>query len=191
MFFAQLQVPSGQLPGLPLGPALERARGPIEIPPYEPWQIGLMIGLLALVLGLLIYCIVFIIRRRRARTPQLSASTTALAELQAAAELTTTDDERFAVLSSLALRRYFEVGKHIPSLGRTTFEFLHALDANSQLNSDARASLREFLEHCDQVKFARASLSTDARNALTESAIQLVHELERHHAATSTEATTT
>ena len=99
MFFAQLQVPSGQLPDLPLGPTLERARGPIEIPPYEPWQIGLMIGLLALVLGLLIYCIVFIIRRRRARTPQLSASTTALAELQAAAELTTTDDERFAVLS--------------------------------------------------------------------------------------------
>ena len=168
-----------QLPDLPPGPSLDNVRGPIEIPPYEPWQIGVMIALGVIALGLLLWGIARFLRARNNRDAQLQPHTTALAELKTAAECTAGDDERFAVLSSLALRRYFETGKGIAALGRTTLEFLKALDGHALLNTDARAALSAFLEHCDRVKFAQVSLTEDERNALTESAITLIRQSEQ------------
>ena len=168
-----------QLPDLPPGPSLDNVRGPIEIPPYEPWQIGVMIALGVIALGLLFWGIARFIRARNNRDAQLQPHTTAFAELKTAAECTAGDDERFAVLSSLALRRYFEKGKGIATLGRTTLEFLKALDGHALLNTEARASLSAFLEHCDRVKFAQASLTEGERNALTESAITLIRQSEQ------------
>ena len=168
-----------QLPDLPPGPSLDHVRGPIEIPPYEPWQIGVMLALGVIALGLLLWGIAHFIRARKNRAAQLQPHTTALAELKTTAECTAGDDERFAVLSSLALRRYFETGKGIATLGRTTLEFLKALESHALLNTEARASLATFLEHCDRVKFAQASLTEDERNALTESAIKLIRQSEQ------------
>lgn len=179
MFLAQLPAQTPQLPDLPPGPSLDRVRGPIEIPPFEPWQVGVMMALGLLVLGLLIWGIVRFIRARSNRTRTESPHLTALAELKTAAELTTEDDERFAVLSSLALRRYFETGKGIAALGRTSLEFLQALDGQPQLNPEARVSLSKFLEHCDRVKFAQASLTEAERSALTESATALIQQFEQ------------
>ena len=176
-----------QLPDLPAGPSLEHVRGPIEIPPYEPWQIGVMIALGIIALALLLWGIVRFVRARKRRATQLPPHTTAYAELKTAAECTTADDERFAVLSSLALRRYFETGKGIPTLGRTTLEFLQALESHALLNDDARTSLTEFLEHCDRVKFAQASLTEAERDALTESALTLIRQSEQHTEAPQTE----
>ncbi|CAA6691403.1 MULTISPECIES: hypothetical protein [unclassified Lentimonas] len=168
-----------QLPDLPPGPSLDHVRGPIEIPPFEPWQLGVMIALGLIALGLLIWGIVRFVRARKNRAEQLQPHTTAFAELKTAAKCTAGDDERFAVLSSLALRRYFETGKGIPTLGRTTLEFLKALDGHALLYTEARASLATFLEHCDRVKFAQAALTEDERNALTESAITLIRQSEQ------------
>jgi hypothetical protein len=187
MFLAQI-ANAPQLPDLPAGPSLDRVRGPIEIPLYEPWQIGVMIALGVLALGLLTWGIVRFLRARSNRSPQQPAHITALAELKAAAELTTADDERFAVLSSLALRRYFENGKGIAALGRTSLEFLQALEGHPQLNSEARTSLSDFLEHCDRVKFAQASLTESERNALTGSAIALIQQFEQVPLPIPTEA---
>jgi hypothetical protein len=184
MFLAQLPAQSPQLPDLPPGPSLDRVRGPIEIPPYEPWQIGVMVTLAVLVLGLLIWGIVRFLRTRNNRTQTELPHLTAITELNTAAELTTEDDERFAVLSSLALRRYFETGKGIAALGRTSREFLHALDGHPQINLEARSSLTEFLEHCDRVKFAQASLTAAERSALTESATALIAQFEQAVEAT-------
>ncbi len=175
----QLPAQTPQLPDLPTGPSLDRVRGPIEIPPYEPWQIAVMIALSILALGCLTWGMVRFLRARKNRTPQAQPHITALAELKAAAELTTEDDERFAVLSSLALRRYFETGKGIAALGRTSLQFLQALEGHPQLNSDARTSLSDLLEHCDRVKFAQASLTESERNALTGSAIELIQQFEQ------------
>lgn len=183
MFLAQLPAQTPQLPDLPPGPSLDRVRGPIEIPPYEPWQIGVMIALGLILLGLLIWGIVRSVRERSNRTRTERPHLTALTELKTAAELTTGDDERFAVLSSLALRRYFETGKGIAALGRTSLEFLQALDGHSQMNPEARTSLTEFLEHCDRVKFAQASLTEVERSALTESATALIQQFEQPVAA--------
>jgi hypothetical protein len=183
----QLPAQTSQLPDLPPGPSLDRVRGPIEIPPYEPWQIGVIIALALLALGLLIYGIVRFVRARSRRSQAELPHLTALSELKTAAELTKEDDERFAVLSSLALRRYFETGKGIAALGRTSREFLQALDRQPQINPEARSSLTEFLEHCDRVKFAQASLTKAERNALTESATALIAQFEQAVEATPQE----
>ena len=188
MVLAQLPAQTPQLPNLPAGPSLDRVRGPIEIPPYEPWQIGVMIALALLVLGILTWGIVRSIRARSNRTQAEQPHLTALAELNTAAQLTTKDDERFAVLSSLALRRYFETGKGIAALGRTSLEFLQALDGHQQMNPEARTSLTEFLDHCDRVKFAQVSLTDAERSALTESATALIQQFERPVEAALTEA---
>ena len=187
MFLAQI-ANAPQLPDLPPGPSLDRVRGPIEIPPFEAWQIGVMIALALLVLGVLTWGIVRSIRARSNRTQAEQPHLTALAELNTAAQLTTKDDERFAVLSSLALRRYFETGKGIAALGRTSLEFLQALDGHQQMNPEARTSLTEFLNHCDRVKFAQVSLTDAERSALTESATALIQQFERPVEAALTEA---
>jgi hypothetical protein len=83
------------------------------------------------------------------------------------------------VLSSRALRRYFEARSGIPALEKTTLEFLNSLKDHPKLNAEASAALLEFMQHCDRVKFARASLSTAQRQSLTNSAQQLIQQFEQ------------
>ena len=184
---AALPAQTPGLPNLPPGPSLDRVRGPIEIPPFEPWQIGVIIALAVLALSVLIWGILRFMRARSNRSQAELPHLTARAELKAAAELTTNDDERFAVLSSMALRRYFETGKGIAALGRTSLEFLQGLDGHPQMIPEARSSLTEFLEHCDRVKFAQASLTAAERSALTESATALIAQFEQVVEATPLE----
>ena len=184
---AALPAQTPGLPDLPPGPSLDRVRGPIEIPPYEAWQIGVIIALAILALSLLTWGILRYMRARSNRTQAELPHLIARAELKTAAELTLKDDERFAILSSLALRRYFETGKGIAALGRTSREFLQGLDGHPQMNSEARSSLTEFLEHCDRVKFAQASLSAAERSALTDSATALIAQFEQVVEATPPE----
>jgi len=184
---AALPAQTPGLPNLPPGPSLDRVRGPIEIPPFEPWQIGVIIALAVLALSVLIWGILRFMRARSNRSQAELPHLTARAELKAAAELTTNDDERFAVLSSMALRRYFETSKGIAALGRTSLEFLQGLDGHPQMNPEARSSLTEFLEHCDRVKFAQASLTATERSALTNSATTLIVQFEQVVEATPPE----
>ena len=53
MFLAQQPAQTPQLPDLPPGPSLDNVHGTIEIPPYEPWQIGVMIALAVIAFSLL------------------------------------------------------------------------------------------------------------------------------------------
>ena len=80
IFLAQIPA-APQMPPLPEGPSLDRVRGPVEIPAYEPWQIAILLGFIVLFIGLLIWLY--------ARSRLKSATTTppyelALAELPAA-----------------------------------------------------------------------------------------------------------
>ena len=173
------QMPTTQTPDLPPGPALDRVRGPVDIPPFEPWQIGIITALGLLLLSLLAWGITRFIRSRRKRTRAIQPHIAALAELKTAAAHTANNDERFAVLSSLALRRYFEQRSGIPALEKTTLEFLHSLKDHPKLNAEAGTSLIQFMEQCDRVKFARASLSAAQRESLTTSAQQLIQQFEQ------------
>lgn len=166
------------IPELPPGPSLDRVRGPVEIPFLETWQSMLIILLSLIVAGLLGRSLLKYFRKQKNQHRTTSPHETAIAELKSAAERAADNDERFAVLSSLALRRYFETGKGIHTLGKTTDEFLKSTDTHSMLNADARKSLAECLQRCDQVKFAREPLTQAERHKLTESALAVIRQCE-------------
>ncbi len=167
MILAQAQAP--QLPDLPEGPSLDRVRGAIEIPAYEPWQIALAVLCGLFFLGLIFWA--FLRRRKKSATP-CPPYETALAELKAAAEFA--DDERFAVLTSTALRRYFENGLGLRFKARTSEEFLRSLKGNSRLDSAYQAQLGEVLAAFDQIKFARSTVAAEDRVRLSQTVRDLI-----------------
>ena len=170
IFFAQIDA-TPQLPPLPEGPSLDRLRGPIEIPAYEPWQIILALGFIVLFIGLLI-CLA--VRSRRKATKTTTPYKAALVELQTAANLSAEDDELFAILSSQALRRYLEDEFGLSSTARTSAEFLHSLKDNSQLDEFPQTTLREVLANLDHVKFAQHTISIEARIHITDTIRKLI-----------------
>lgn len=179
MFLAQMPTP--QLPPLPEGPALDRVRGPVEIPAYEPWQLGLAIALGVILLVLITWWIIRASRKPSRETPPYEA---AIAELDAAATLTTEDDERFAVLSSQALRRYLENGLGLSFGARTSEEFLRALKGNNRFGSDFQTTLGNVLTAFDRIKFAQQSISQAERIQITDTVRSLI---DQARATTQTE----
>ena len=172
IFLAQIPA-APQMPPLPEGPSLDRVLGPVEIPAYEPWQIAILLGFIVLFIGLLIWLY--------ARSRLKSATTTppyelALAELQAATDLTAQDDEHFAILSSQALRRYLEDGLGLRSTARTSEEFLLSLKDNTQLDEFFQTKLREVLANFDQIKFAQQPISVTERIYITDTVRELINQ---------------
>lgn len=168
------QIPAApRMPPLPEGPSLDRVRGPIEILAYEPWEIAILLGFIVLFIGLLIWLCARIRRRASTTTAPYEA---ALAELQAAADLTAKDDERFAILSSQALRRYLEDELGLRSTARTSQEFLLSLKGNVQLDEFFQATLREVLAKFDQIKFAQQPISITERIYITDTVRELINQ---------------
>ena len=159
IFLAQMPA-ARQMPPLPEGPSLDRVRGPIEITAYEPWQIVLALGFIVLFIGLLIWLAV---RSRRKATITIPPYEAALSELQAAADLSAEDDERFAILSSQALRRYLEDEFGLRSTARTSEEFLLNLKSNTQFDESFQTTLSEILDSLDQTKFSQQTISIESR----------------------------
>ena len=183
-FLLQLPAPGlpqqiSALPEIPPGPSLERVRGPVEIPLLETWQVALIAVFAISAITLISWWGFNCFRARKNRIPLPPPHSAAIAELKIAVELATGDDQRFAVLSSQALRRYFEIGRGIDTLGKTTDEFLKGLETHDLLKIDERKLLSDFLHHCDRVKFARESLSESERLSLVESAVNLIQKCEQ------------
>lgn len=171
IFLAQMPA-APKMPPLPEGPSLDRVRGPIEIPAYEPWQIILALGFIVLFIGLLIWSAA---RSRRKATKTTSPYEAALAKLQAAADLSTEDDKRFAILSSQALRRYFENEFGLRSTSRTSEEFLLSLKGNTQLDESFQTTLHEILATLDQTKFAQQAISIESRIYIVDTLKDLIN----------------
>ena len=182
IFLAQIPA-APQLPPLPEGPSLDRVRGPVEILAYEPWQIAILLGFIVLFIGLLIWLYVRSRRRAATTTPPYEA---ALAELQAAADLTAEDDERFAILSSQALRRYLEDELGLRSTARTSEEFLLSLKDNAQLDEFSQTTLREVLANFDKIKFAQQPISITERIYINDTVRELINQA---HIASQREGT--
>ena len=164
MFFLAQMPATPQLPPLPEGPSLDRVRGPVAISAYEPWQIALAVGFGILVLAFLLW---LFLRARRKAAPEIPPYEAAQAELEAAANLTAGDDERFAMLSSQALRRYLEGGLGLRSTARTSEEFLNDLKSNHiQVKVAERGTRFDRTEETDP----QLDMSAVARRAKEESA---------------------
>ncbi|HBR94687.1 MAG TPA: hypothetical protein DEA90_11035 [Opitutae bacterium] len=178
---AQMPASAPQLPPLPEGPTFDRVRGPIEIPTYETWQIALAVAVGTLLLGLLIW---FFIRARSKAPNAIPPRESALAELETAAQLTENDDERFAQLSSQALRRYLEKGLGLRFSACTSEEFLGSLKGNTRFPLEFQEQLAEVLTIFDQIKFAQKPVSQETRSQIIQSVSQLI---EQAHAVTHEE----
>ena len=172
IFLAQMPA-APQMPPLPEGPSLDRVRGPIEIPAYEPWQILLALGFIVLFIGLLI---LLAVRSRRKATKTTPPYEAALVELQAAAGLSTEDDERFAILSSQALRLYLEDEFGLRSTARTSEEFLLSLKGNTQFDESFQTTLSEILDSLDQTKFSQQTISIESRIYIIDTLKDLINQ---------------
>ncbi len=175
---SELSSPANQLPDLPEGPLLERVRGPIEIPAYETWQIVLAVASVLVFVGLLLW---LFFRNRQRPAPQMPPYDAAIEELKTASALTDEDDARFAVLCSQALRRYLENGLGLKFNARTSEEFLRSLKGNTTLETNYQTELAEVLGAFDRIKFARAGISSDQRNEISNTVRSLIERAHKKH----------
>jgi len=83
-----------------------------------------------------------------------------------------------------AVRVYLEERFQLRAPERTTEEFLRDLQKTSVLMAQQKASLAEFLEQCDLVKFARFEPPETMLRELHESALRLIHETQYEAPAT-------
>lgn len=82
----------------------------------------------------------------------------------------------FCTAVSDALRVYLEERFDFRAPERTTDEFLVELQATNRLTDLQKASLGDFLQSCDLVKFARFEPNEQALRELHEAALRLVDE---------------
>ncbi len=138
-------------------PDIKEASGPLDLPGWPQWIYWVVGGA---VVALLIGGIYFWRRRRTAAettaAPPLAHETAyqALEALLADRLVKAGEYKLFYLHLSNILRHYIEDRFGLRAPESTTEEFLHELRRDDRLHGDHRRLLRQFLEHCDLVKFA-------------------------------------
>jgi hypothetical protein len=148
-------------------------RGPKALPVWS-WVVT---ALVAAVLITSAYAAYAIRRRRRSTVSRhLTLAEQTLERLEGARRLMQSDMARdFAITTSEVIRYYIERRFDVRVTQRTTEEFLQTiLQGTNGALSRHRALLAHFLEQCDLVKFAGASLANADLEALFESARSFV-----------------
>jgi hypothetical protein len=163
-------------PGVP-AEDIRDIRGPKPIPSPWLWPLWLAGGG---ALAALVYA-GWLWNRRRALASALLPYEIALAGLEEARALMRPQTAReFSIAVSEIVRNYIEERFQVWAARRTTEEFLHDLiEASDSLLTSHRASLAEFLRHCDLAKFARWILSIDEMDTMLQSAHNFVLETGR------------
>jgi hypothetical protein len=143
-------------------------RGPKAVP--DSWFLpAILAGVLIIALG------VFIVWRRRRRVARpriLTLSERALERLESTRALMRPDTAReFGIAASEVIRDYIEKRFDTVATQRTTEEFLQALlHSSNETLARHRSLLEVFLQQCDFVKFAGASLAVSDMESLFQSA---------------------
>lgn len=88
------------------------------------------------------------------------------------------DPKSFCSEVSDIIRVYLEERFRFHAPDRTTEEFLLELQSTDLLMHDQKESLRDFLEQCDLVKFARYEPTENELRGLHASALRLIDETE-------------
>ena len=146
----------------PEAPDIKEASGPVDLPGLPPWVYWVAGGaIVALLIGGIYFW-----RRRQAdaetATPPLAHETAcgALEELLADRLVEAGEYKLFYLRLSNILRHYIEDRFGLRAPESTTEEFLLDLQKDKRLDGGDRNLLRQFLEHCDLVKFAELSPSS-------------------------------
>jgi len=143
-------------------------RGPKAVP--GSWMVpAALVG--ALVVALLAYA-VWRRRHRVAGRRTLTLSEQTLERLESTRPLMRPATAReFGIAASEAIREYIEKRFDVVATQRTTEEFLQALlQSSNEALARHRSLLAEFLQQCDFVKFAGASLAVMDMESLFRSA---------------------
>ncbi len=145
-------------------------RGPKAVS-AESWLITAMLGGAAIGIAL---CAYFISRRRRhgGHSRSLTLTQQALQRLEETRPLMRPDSAReFGIATSAVIRSYIEKRFAVAVTQRTTEEFLQALlQSSDDALSRHRPLLAQFLERCDFIKFAGATLAVADLESLFQSA---------------------
>jgi hypothetical protein len=149
-------------------------RGPKAVP--VSWLLpSLLGGLLVLVVAAIV---IWRLRRRPPRARALTLTEETLRRLEAIRPLMLPGSAReFAIEASEIARTYIEKRFDVVATQRTTEEFLQSLLQNShEALASHRPLLEDFLQQCDFVKFAGASLTSKDMESLFQSARRFVLE---------------
>jgi hypothetical protein len=144
------------------GSQLHDITGIEEVPPAPPrprWPYWLA-GTLALCgAGVLIGVGLGRRARRQPTVDPLSAALAELERLQAKVETGYAEHECQTVVAGI-VRTFLSSTLHVAESGRTSEEFLAAVQESALLTSEQNAELAEVLTHADLAKFARAGAET-------------------------------
>jgi len=151
-------------------------RGPKTVVPGS-WVLAAVVACVV-VIALCVTYIVWRRRRRGVRPRNLTLSEQTLERLEATRPLMTPATAReFGIAASEVIRGYIEKRFAVVATQRTTEEFLQTLLQNSnEALARHRTLLAEFLQQCDFVKFAGASLASADMESLFQSARKFVLE---------------
>ena len=150
---------------------------PEQLPPAPVWRVPVYWAALPLALAGALLGVVYLRRRARRQVPP-RPDVWALSELERIERLPLleqADVERLHMLLSEVVRRYLELRFQLPAPEQTTAEFLAAVQSSS-LPEEPQAMVRDLLERCDLVKFARAHPSVGECQALAMGARRFVQE---------------
>ena len=164
--------PATTMPGQPPQEDIDDIRPPFFF--MRGW-LWLWISLGVLALAGLIYLLWRWFRPQRQLSPK-TAYELALEKLARARELLDPADPKpYAIAVSEAVRTYLGQRFNAPSTRRTTDEFLHQMQADPSTPLAAhRDLLRDFLQSCDLVKFARYQPGLDELSGVHERATNFV-----------------
>ncbi len=167
---------------------LEKEGAPAEIhdirPPVDMYDLKYLYIIISLVVAALIIAavVMFLKKRRKAKeayVPLVPAHETAflaLKELKRKGYLRTGKTKEYYFELSDIVRHYLENRFHLKAPEMTTEEFLMGLKDTKALKSDHKSLLREFLSHCDMVKFAKHSPDEKEAELSYNSASMLVEQ---------------
>jgi hypothetical protein len=162
-------------PGEAVTNDIRAIKPPVEIPSGWEW-LWWVLG--ALVVAGIVVLLWLWWRRKASQVllpPPVPPHVRARQRLQEALSLIA-DARLFCIAVSDALRSYLEERFQLRAPERTTEEFLMDLRQTAHLNESQKASLADFLERCDLVKFARFEPTEASLRELHESALRLVDE---------------
>ena len=148
---------------------------PVEIPYEWLWLWITLIVIALLVAGVIAW---LMLRKKNSQAEAVPVVPPHIRAKQKLAEALAflTDPNRFCTEVSNTLRVYLEERFELRAPERTTEEFLIELQASKHLTLDQKQSLREFLQSCDLVKFARHEPTEATLRLLHDAALRLVDE---------------
>jgi len=166
-----------QAPATPAQPQLPEIRDiapPVDVFPWPLWMLLVGAFVALLIVGLLVFGIIWYARRRPAGPPP-SPRMIAMRELELLrTQVATLDPYAFSVKVSDVLRTFIEAQYGLRAAHQTTPEFLAAMTESREFSEKDRDLLAHFLERCDLIKFAHIEASSTDSAILHERAVAFV-----------------